>query len=202
VEFTKDPAQACFGEGDVVGCGMIYPPLLYFAHDPAFSERLGRLFFTKNGIFLGSIPITDSYFFQHAWFPCVGTDAYSPVEMNLGASGLPFAFDVTGYERQCFDNWRRVIDRHLSPDDLPSTAGASSLCDSSSLLSAGPPDWASLSDDELCVAVTRYGSYHWDADFPSCPAFRNPCNAGRRGPHIVCKSASKSGWRFVDSVPS
>jgi hypothetical protein len=178
VEFTKDPTQACFGEGDVVGCGVIYPPLLYFTHDPGFSERLGRLFFTKNGAFLGSIPLTDSYFFQHAWFPCVGTDAYNPIEMNLGNTGVPFAFDVMAYERQCFDNWRRLIDSHLSHDGIDIASSSSA-----------PPDWASFSDDELCASVTRYGSYHWEGDFPSCPAFRDPYHVDRG----VRESTFKSG---------
>ena len=49
----------------------------------------GSLYFTKNGRFLKSFVIQYEYF-KIAWFPCVGIDSFSPVEINFGAK--PFMY--------------------------------------------------------------------------------------------------------------
>lgn len=92
--------SSTYGEGDTVGCGFIYPPLLHHGEG-----NHPRLFFTKNGKLVGSSVIRDQYFFDHAWFPTVGTDSYTPIEMNFGCKGVPFAFDVELYEQACFYQW-------------------------------------------------------------------------------------------------
>jgi hypothetical protein len=99
-----DNLGTTFGENDVVGCGIIYPPLLYFG-----AGNYPRLFFTKNGQFVGSAVLKDDYFFDHAWFAAVGTDARNPIEFNFGHTNEPFAFDILLYERTCFHNWNTYL---------------------------------------------------------------------------------------------
>ena len=63
-----------FGPGDVVGCGLLYP----------FEDNIdGAIFFTKNGRHLISIAI-DAEYFNVEWFPMIGIDSFSPVEVNFG----------------------------------------------------------------------------------------------------------------------
>jgi hypothetical protein len=101
-----------FGSGDTVGCGIVYPPLV----------RSGRLFFTKNGRYIGHIDLTPS-FFNIPWFPVVGIDSYSFISSNFGER--PFQFDVDAYEcslaatlqvsirRACSDYTAEAINPHL-----------------------------------------------------------------------------------------
>lgn len=88
-QFTEDPEVARFGQGDTVGFGIIYSRL---------ARRNTQLFLTKNGAYIGKLNETNTNFENCAWFPCVGTDAHCPIEMNLGNKGVPFMFDLLKFE--------------------------------------------------------------------------------------------------------
>jgi hypothetical protein len=83
-----EPMGPSFGVGDTIGCGIIYQPL---------STRGCRLFFTKNGEHVGAY-VLQSCFATLPWFPIVGLDSYSPVELNYGHR--PFVFDIQAFELQ------------------------------------------------------------------------------------------------------
>ena len=65
-----------FGDGDVVGCGI--------------SIRSRRIFFTKNGEFIGAPFVAKPN--QLPLHPVVGLDTHAPVYFNLGQA--PFRFDL------------------------------------------------------------------------------------------------------------
>jgi hypothetical protein len=123
-----------FGRGDVVGCGIVYPPLAdaftakcvnpgeSFAHYKHEGE--GIVFFVKNGkvVFMTSfnvnVPPSELPRIARPWFPVVGLDSYCPVEFNFGNSGTnPFAFDVFAFEKHLFDLRRSI--NSVSSSSLP-----------------------------------------------------------------------------------
>lgn len=77
------PYGPSFGCGDTVGCGL--------------DTLGGKVFFTKNGQFLGDAFEIDGAqpsrgFGSRGYFPVVGIDSRSSVTVNFGAR--PFAFDL------------------------------------------------------------------------------------------------------------
>lgn len=54
-----------YGVGDVIGCGLMYPPLC----------PKPRLFFTRNGVIVGAYTM-DSEYLTLPWFPTIGIDSY------------------------------------------------------------------------------------------------------------------------------
>jgi hypothetical protein len=72
-----------FGTGDIVGCGINFPS--------SFNKNKGSIFFTKNGVLLGEIFLEKLYFMVE-WFPVIGIDSFSPVEVNFG--NTPFAYSI------------------------------------------------------------------------------------------------------------
>jgi hypothetical protein len=91
-EFTTDPEAAQFGEGDTVGLGLVYS-YICGAYRP-------QKFMTKNGKLVGAAVDGNSNAEFYTWFPCVGTDTHSPIEMNFGNKGVPFMFDVVAFEKE------------------------------------------------------------------------------------------------------
>lgn len=83
------PGPSTFGVNDTVGCGLLYPP--YGANGR------GGVFYTKNGTLIAEYPFQYAGVLANAWYPIVGIDSYSPVEMNCGSK--PFQFDVLEYEK-------------------------------------------------------------------------------------------------------
>lgn len=71
-----------FGAGDIIGCGLTYPI-------QGEEDTDGLIFFTKNGQFMKAFPLSYKYF-KVDWFPIVGIDSFSPVEVNFGLT--PFAY--------------------------------------------------------------------------------------------------------------
>lgn len=60
IQFGAEP----YGPGDIVGCGLVYPPL--------DRQGKGKLFFTRNGHIQGRIlDIASSNFFCIPWFPVI-----------------------------------------------------------------------------------------------------------------------------------
>jgi hypothetical protein len=94
--FVTDAKSARFGEGDTVGLGIIYPSAAKL--DSSEKGNYGSMFLTKNGTLLAQLSNQDKRFFEHAWFPAVGTDCYNPMAVNFGCQGVPFAFDVLNFE--------------------------------------------------------------------------------------------------------
>jgi len=80
-----------FGPGDVVGFGLFYPPL--------GEHSLGGIFFTRNGELVGeqSFEYDDGTLTNAPWFPVVGSDTWSPIELNFGVT-RPFQFNVENFE--------------------------------------------------------------------------------------------------------
>ena len=80
-----------FGAGDTVGCGLSY------VHNGEISPLL---FFTKNGVLVGMKSVSHLFMdIGNPLFPVIGTDCYSPIEVNFGTDGRPFAFDIIQLER-------------------------------------------------------------------------------------------------------
>ena len=105
-----------YGPGDVVGCGIMYPPLSNVftekeivhsdgsngeedktglesgLRDRSKGSNDGLLFFTKNGVIVYVRPFNAGYATDdlpqlcRPWFPVVGIDSYFPVEFNFGHS--------------------------------------------------------------------------------------------------------------------
>lgn len=91
--------ECMYGEGDTVGFGIVYP-----TKHGVFSEEdqhaHGGFFFTKNGKLHAYLCNTYRHFFQHAWFPTIGTDSFNPITFNFGTNAIePFIFDVDEFER-------------------------------------------------------------------------------------------------------
>jgi hypothetical protein len=68
--------------------------------DSERKEFGGAIFFTKNGVLQSVLTISDKHFFEHCWFPAVGTDSYNPIQVNLGTGEKPFRFDLDAFERK------------------------------------------------------------------------------------------------------
>jgi len=87
---NQSDREGCrFGTGDIVGCGVFYPPLGAHSH--------GGIFFTKNGTLVGEHSFMVAQATGAPWFPIVGTDTWSPIELNFGVNE-PFQFDVENFE--------------------------------------------------------------------------------------------------------
>ncbi|PAA57994.1 hypothetical protein BOX15_Mlig018214g3 [Macrostomum lignano] len=85
-----------FGTGDIVGCGI------------NFAERC--IFFTLNGLFLGSGPFTDIAPSAN-FYPVVGLQSQGEtVEANFGSE--KFAFDFPAYLTETRDRVRAQVARH------------------------------------------------------------------------------------------
>ena len=78
-----------FGPQDTVGCGLFYPPLGKYGR--------GGIFYTKNGVIVAELSFNHVGVLANAWYPVVGTDCHSPIQMNCGWK--PFKFDVLSYEK-------------------------------------------------------------------------------------------------------
>ena len=79
-----------FAAGDVVGCGIMYPPL---------GKHHGKLFFTKNGVLVAVLDIGVGGLLSLPWFPVVCLAPGIPVEFNFGVQ-RSFLFDVMTFEEQ------------------------------------------------------------------------------------------------------
>ena len=79
-----------FAAGDVVGCGIMYPPL---------GKHHGKLFFTKNGVLVAVLDIGVGGLLSLPWFPVVCLAPGIPVEFNFGVQ-RSFVFDVMTFEEQ------------------------------------------------------------------------------------------------------
>lgn len=90
-----------FGENDVVGCGLLYPPLGRY--------QKGGLIFTKNGRLVYERSFLQAGVLANPWFPCAGIDCYNAVEMNFGTD-REFSFDVDAYEEQMISLLSKDID--------------------------------------------------------------------------------------------
>lgn len=109
-----------FGPGDVVGCGLIYP----------FEGNIdGAIFFTKNGQHLKTVDFDRGYL-NVEWYPMIGIDAYSPVEVNFGECPFMYtdveailsAFDKEDYFSPSVHNpLMRNLHEHISIKDGTST---------------------------------------------------------------------------------
>jgi hypothetical protein len=87
--------QNKFGQGDTVGLGLVYPRPDVLGEGGA--EDRGAIFFTKNGVLHSVLSISDHHFFEHSWFPAIGTDAFNAIEVNFGLR-TAFLFDVAALE--------------------------------------------------------------------------------------------------------
>jgi hypothetical protein len=108
-----------FAVGDTVGCGIIYPPL---------GKHHGKLFFTKNGVYVGALDIGVAGLLGLPWFPVVCLPPGVPVEFNFGHQ-RPFAFDVLSFEEQHFVDAFGPAQQGsdvLSPGSLNTSCGSAS----------------------------------------------------------------------------
>jgi len=117
-----------YGSGDVVGCGLIYPPL---------AANHGDILFTRNGEIVGVVELLDVGLTDVPWFPIVGMNADQKVSFNIGTAefrfpifdfeyeetknrwGLDHPVDCSSKQEYCTNVYRTVC-RHLS-SAVPST---------------------------------------------------------------------------------
>ena len=83
------PFGPCFGAGDTIGCGIIYPPL---------SSENGVILFTRNGQIVGMVELPDRGMLGIPWFPVVGLELPNPIKFNFGDDS--FLFNVTAFEHE------------------------------------------------------------------------------------------------------
>jgi len=103
-----------WGVGDVVGCGLVYPPL---------AER-GAIFFTRNGkiVHLQAMPPTFAPHISLPLFPVVGISCYCPVTLNFGhLADKPFVFDVRAFEQNWFSTHELSSSVMLPRSDGPAS---------------------------------------------------------------------------------
>jgi hypothetical protein len=80
------PFGPAFGPGDTVGCGFCYTSK--------------RMFFVKNGLFLGyAFDTLGDDVLEGGLYPTVGVDTECPLFVNFGAK--PFCFDLSKFVRGC-----------------------------------------------------------------------------------------------------
>ena len=95
----EDTAGIHFGPsydpGDIVGCGLIYPPL---------AANHGDILFTRNGEIVGVVELLDVGLIDVPWFPIVGmsTVCVQGVAFNVGAE--EFRFPIFDFEYEEIKN--------------------------------------------------------------------------------------------------
>ena len=82
-----------FSIGDVVGCGLVYPPL---------AADQGEIFFTRNGEIIGVVELLDVGHLDIPWYPMVGLNCGQRVTFNFGSDD--FRFPILDFEAEELKN--------------------------------------------------------------------------------------------------
>lgn len=160
-------SSSTFGAGDTVGCGILYPPM--------GEHGFGAIFYTKNGSVVAEYSFSNGGVLANAWYPVVGTDCHSPIEMNCGSR--PFTFDVIRFERHHLDRLgisheylssKGVLSREVSPVKIhplvsePWSAVRGRRVDASEGLCSAMHSVARVSffDSRLLSDTVSYNRYH------------------------------------------
>ena len=90
--------MTAYSTGDIIGCGLIYPPLT--------NSPVGKIFFTKNGGLVGIFDLGVESLFSLPWFPAMGLAPSIPMEFKFGFYE-PYLFDILDFERKYIEQMYR-----------------------------------------------------------------------------------------------
>ena len=82
-----------FTAGDVIGCGLVYPPL---------AADQGEILFTRNGEIIGVVELLDVGLLDVPWYPIVGLNCEQAIEFNYGSQ--EFRFPILEFEAEELKN--------------------------------------------------------------------------------------------------
>lgn len=82
-----------FTTGDVIGCGLVYPPL---------AADQGEILFTRNGEIIGVVELLDVGLLDVPWYPIVGLNCEQQITFNYGNE--EFRFPILEFEAEELKN--------------------------------------------------------------------------------------------------
>ena len=82
-----------FTAGDVIGCGLVYPPL---------AADQGEILFTRNGEIIGVVELLDVGLLDVPWYPIVGLNCEQQITFNYGTE--EFRFPILEFEAEELKN--------------------------------------------------------------------------------------------------